>query len=84
MYCPVIGANEKLNKKPRTVDEIGDAKKTWKEIDNKVCFVLVICCVLVMCTGMFMSVSATIFCFVSLVASIMLVSSHNSSFIIGF
>eukprot|EP01031_Cornospumella_fuschlensis_P031389 gene31390-37941_t len=26
---------EKLNTKPRTVDEIGDAKKQWKEIDGK-------------------------------------------------
>lgn len=57
VYCPMIGANEKLNKKPRTVDEIGDAKKTWKEIDNKVCFVFF------MCIGIFMFVSATIFLF---------------------
>lgn len=28
-------SNEKLNKKPRTVEEIGEAKKQWKEIDNK-------------------------------------------------
>jgi dynein heavy chain 2 len=28
-------SNEKLNKKPRTVEEIGDAKKQWKEIDSK-------------------------------------------------
>lgn len=29
------GANEKLNTKPRTIDEIGEAKKHWKELDGK-------------------------------------------------
>jgi dynein heavy chain 2 len=30
----LTNAKEKLNSKPRTVDEIGDAKKQWKEFDS--------------------------------------------------